>query len=86
MAHTASATLEGMADTPQRPRMIFDCSEQLRRAVKFRAVKSGLSPSEVIARILESSLAREMAEAAESLAMPEEPPRTKRGRKPKSSD
>jgi plasmid stability protein len=81
--------LGGMAENPQRPRLIFDCPERLRRAIKIRAAKAGLGTSEAIVRILEAALSKELREADESLAgqpaTESEPPSTARkGRKSSS--
>jgi len=84
MDSPGTAMLEGMAT--ERPRMIFDCTEQVRRAVRIRAAKTGKTPSDVINAALASFLPREMEEAAESLETGEAPPPAKRGRKPKGGE
>lgn len=81
MDTASSATLIGMADT-QRPRMIFDCSERLRRAIRIKAGLTALSPSEVIVHILEAALTDELKLADRSIAAGDSFPPTKRGRKP----
>ncbi len=82
MLTTAAHSMTAMSDA-QRPRMIFDCPEHLRRAVKLRAVKRGITPSELITGILQAELAKELREvAAESPPEPEKPKR-KPGRPPR---
>lgn len=82
MPANPSATLVGMADKTERPRMIFDCPEFLRRAIKLRAVRTGLGPSDVIVKILSDELVKEIEDALESLKeTPEEKPQRGRPRK-----
>ncbi len=86
MRQQIAAMLDGMADTDKRPRMAFDFPERLRRAIRIRAAKTGVGPSDVVSRILEAALTRELQEADESLASGAEPPQSKRGRRPKNPD
>jgi plasmid stability protein len=80
MRNEAPAMLQSMADNPKRPRMVFDFPERLRRAIRIRAARLGLGPSDTVSRILEAALMKELQEADESLATGEEPPPSKRGR------
>lgn len=79
MDSPGTAMLTSMANS-ERPRMIFDCSEQVRRAVRIRAAKTGKTPSDIINEALAVHLPREMQEAAESLESGDESPPAKRGR------
>ena len=67
--------------------MMFDCPEPLRRAIKSRAGRLGLTASDLIQRLLSETLAKELAEAIESLeeegVIEHSPPKKKPGRKPK---
>lgn len=67
-----------------RIKFFFDTEERIRRAVKLRAVKSGLSTSEVINRAIEASIPAEVKEAETSLLSGEQPKKSTRGRKPKA--
>lgn len=68
-----------------RPRVIFDCSEELRTAITLRSVKMGWGlkgASRVITSIMEEALQPELA-AARQIIAGELPAPTKK-RKPKS--
>lgn len=86
MDSAVAVSIGGMSTTPPRPRMIFDCPERMRRAIKIRAAKTGISPSDVVVRILEASLANELREADENIANETEPPKSRRGRKRKAKE
>lgn len=72
--------------TMTRPRIAFDCSEELRRAIKLRSTFTGIGASEVIVGILESHLQKELEMARTSLQGQQSTPKTRRGRKPKSAE
>lgn len=68
----------------KRPRMIFDCSEAMRRAINVRASKRGGSPSDVIVEALSLYFGPdELREAEQWVAESGEAPPSRRGRKPK---
>jgi len=86
MVASATDTISLMAETPPRPRMIFDCTERLRVAIKLRGLRKNAGPSDVIVSILEAALIKELEEADKMLAekgIEPEPHKGKRGRKPK---
>lgn len=68
-------TLDSMP--AERPRMIFDCSERLRRAIKIKAAKEGIGTSELIASLVEQHLAIELQQAEESLKEQQPKPKKK---------
>lgn len=67
----------------KRPRMMFDCTEAMRRAVNIRAAKFGMSPSEVIVAALVAFLDPKEIKEAEEAIRQSGPPSSKRGRKPR---
>lgn len=54
-------------ESVERIRLIVDTTELLRRAVKLRAAKEGLTNSEVINRLIREYLAEELEEVEKSL-------------------
>ncbi len=83
MDSSAPDTLRGMAKIPTRPRMIFDCSERLRRALNINAARTNRTVGEVIESIAEQFLEEDLAIADRSISQGETGPTPKRGRKPK---
>ena len=75
--------LDGMKPS-KRERMIFDCPERLRRAIGIRAAARGLRPSEVIVKLLEAQLTKELQQVDTSDDDEPPPPGKKRG--PRSAE
>jgi len=72
-----------MAELPKRPRLQFDCPERFRLAIRLRAVRSRLDPSQVILAALSAFMPDELIEADNILASEPPPPPSPRGRKRK---
>lgn len=64
----------------ERPRMIFDCPDEFRRAIRIRAGLTDQSTSEVVLEALRAFLTRELAMAQEGIQTPSKP----RPKKPKA--
>lgn len=70
---------------PERTRMIFDCDERMRRAVRIAASEMGKTISEVIADALEQFIPEQLTRAEHVIEQfGDDPPKVKRGRKPKT--
>lgn len=55
------------ATMAERPRLIFDCSDVIRRAVRLYAAKHDLSTSDTISKAIETLCKAEVDEAREIL-------------------
>lgn len=67
-----------------RTRKTFDVPERVRRALGIEAAKKGISVGELIEILAERNLQKALQDADEELAAGTPPPKTRRGRKPKS--
>ncbi len=65
MANTASMAEPKKAT--DRPRMIFDTTEEHRRAVQIRAAAKGKTPSEVLNELIAASFRVEIAQAKRAM-------------------
>lgn len=66
----------------ERPRMIFDTEERMRRAIKLYAARHGLSASEVVNKALGSLVSKELEEVDETMSQGDDKP--SKGKRPKS--
>jgi plasmid stability protein len=78
--------LDRMAEATKRPRIMFDCPEDVRRAIRIRAAKYGQDHSAIIVAALRAYMSSEIAEAAKILASEPPAPPSRRGRKPKATE
>ena len=74
------------SDVAERIRIIIDTKPEYRRAVRIRAAREDVSPSDVINDLIREHLSREIAEAVEAIGEDDEPdappPPSTRKRKP----
>lgn len=75
-----------LAEMAERIRLIIDTEEDFRLAVRLRAVKEDISPSEVINRLIAKHLAEELVDARKYAGDRRGAAAPKPGRKSKRSD
>jgi hypothetical protein len=57
-----------MSDNRERERMVFETSEEIKRAIRIRAAMEGLKPADVVNAALTAYLHKELALAKERMA------------------
>jgi hypothetical protein len=74
-----------MADDRERERMVFETTDQVKRAIRMRAGMDGVKPADVVNAALEACLDEELALVRERLKASGDPgggaPRPARGRR-----
>lgn len=75
-----------MADDRERHRMVFECQEDVKRAIRVRAALEGISPADVINAALQAYLGNEIAQANKMMQQAEPAPKPTKKRKDNQAD